>query len=349
MPKPGTDDHEHHDLSEDLSYIDDLLGLPAPSPPGSRITAERIQELYAQALLQATPAFTRRGKTRRRIAWSFGVAAVTAAVIGLFVVDLPHPRPTYAATPAPLPIAATPPGAAPLTLAELARVAGAGTDTATGGVDHLITDRWDLNSTVDSGNVVSAVIPSQRELWRAGDDRGRTIDTYLEPQFPPGADRDNWDDASYPQGPQHNDYGKGELPAAFRGRPPRDPGELAAWLMKNAPRDGTILDRVTDLIEERALTGSEQCALLDVLAKRAGFTYAGSSTDRAGRSGAAFTATATSSGGHITYVFLIDPHTARFLATEKILTGGAPALNVRRPAVISYRTYLRAEHVTAIP
>ncbi|MFD1364448.1 CU044_5270 family protein [Actinoplanes sichuanensis] len=349
MPKPGTDDHEHHDLSEDLSYIDDLLGLPAPSPPGSRISAERIQEIYAQALLHATPALTRRRRIRRRMVWSFGVAAVTAAAIGLFVVDLPHPRPAYAATPAPLPIAATPPGATPLTLAALAHVAGTGTDAAAGGVDHLITDRWDLNSSVNSGNVASAVVPSQRELWRAGDDRGRTIDTYLEPQFPTGADRDNWDDASYPQGPQRNDYGKGELPAAFRGRPPRDPGELAAWLMKNAPRNGTILDRVTDLLEERALTGSERRALLEVLATRTGLAYAGSSTDRAGRSGAAFTASATSSGGHITYVFLIDPRTARLLATEEILTGGAPALNVKRPAVISYRTYQRAEHVTVIP
>jgi hypothetical protein len=193
------------------------------------------------------------------------------------------------------------------------------------------------------------MFPSRRELWRASDGRARTIDLSLTPDAS-AADIHTFVDPDAPTGsPVRNDYAPGTFAVAFAGRPPTDPAELAGWLARNSTRDDAIIVGVTDLLLERALTGRERAAILTVLDAHTALTYAGTSTDRAGRPGVAFTAASTASGGESLYVFLIDPATGRFLASEQISIGGAPALKLTYPAVLSYRTYRQADTVAAIP
>lgn len=345
-------DHDPQ-VTEDLAYLDALLGPPPPPPVDPELrTRKRFEEIFARATAQADINIAQRRRISRRRAIGMvaaGATTVAAAVTGWMAIELPHRRPAYAATPQPLPISAAPSSTGRTTLAEVAVAAERGGDNRAA-VDHVATDRWDLNHIIDGATVTSAVIPYRSELWRAPDDAARTIETFHAPQFPTDADRQAWDDAGSPRGGQQRvDYGAGHYQGAFNSRPPRDPQVLAGWLARGSTGSAAILKGVTDLLLERALTGQERSALLRVLATRTPLVFAGAAVDRAGRTGTAFTAVTNDSGAQVTQVLVIDPRTGRILATETILTAGAPALTVRRPAVISYRTYLIAEHVPAIP
>lgn len=349
----GHDDGRQAD--DGFAHLDALLGL-SPPPPGPRthMTQQRFDELFARALVIADAQTVRDQRIRRRrlLGWLAGGAVTTAAavtgVVAVLAVDARRPKPAYAATPSPLTIAPTSGGAA-VTLADLALVAQrtGGTRTA---VDHLVIDSWDYDTYIDDRQVTSAVIPSRWELWRAADNSGRTIETFLAPQFPTEDDRAAWRDAGSPRGGQPVDtpYGPGALPVIYQGRPPRAPQALADWLTQSHTGRAAILKGVLDLLRERALTGPERGAVLRVLAAHSPLVYAGTTVDRAGRAGVAFTAHTSDSGGDDILVFVLDPRTGRFLATEKILTAGAPRFDVQRPAVVAYHTYLVADQVPAI-
>jgi hypothetical protein len=315
-------------------------------------TPHQARARIARVLAVARARQAQRRSSRRRLLALAGGGAVAAAgaAAGLLALDLPRTRPAYAATPQALTVA--PPRIGDPGRDSLEQLAAAaGDDGDTTAVDHLVTDRWDLNSTIDGRTVTSAIIASRRQLWRSGEDQARIIEQYLPPQFPTTADRDNWRADGSPSGggETREDYPAGTFPAAFPGRPPLQPSTLADWLTRADTSDVAIINGTADLLNERALTGSERAALLRVLAHRTALTYAGTTVDRAGRRGHAFTTTSRSSGAEVTHLFVIDPGTATILAYEQILTAGADALRVRRPAVISYRTYRTAEFVPAIP
>ncbi|MEU4245406.1 hypothetical protein [Actinoplanes sp. NPDC026619] len=341
-------------VAEDLAYLDAFLGVPPPAAgpgPAEPLTRVRFDVLYTRAQTRAR-ARTRRGNHRRRLVVGLagGVAAVIVATAGLIGIESWRSQPAYAATPAPLAI--TPATTGSFTLAGLARIAAGNGDDAPG-VDHLVIEQWDLNSIIDGQQVNSAVIPARHELWRAPDDRARTVDTYLSPQFPTAADRQTWEDAGSPRGGRESgDYPPQAFVTAFaeRTRPPADPARLAAWLSRSTPSDSAVLTGAADLLSERALTGGELSALLRVLSSLGRPpAFAGLTTDRAGRSGAAFTVTTSDAGAEITHVLVIDTVTGRVLATEQILVAGATALGVHRPAVIGYRTYRVAERIPEFP
>jgi hypothetical protein len=270
--------------------------------------------------------------------------------VGLLALDLPRTRPAYAATPPALAVATPRAGNSGRDSLEQIATTAANASDATA-VDHLVTDRWDLNSTIDGRTVTSAVIPSRRQLWRTGEDRARTIEQYLAPQFPTTNDRENWraDGSPRGDGEARADYPAGTFPAAFPGRPPLRPDALADWLRRADTSDVAIINGTADLLNERALTGPERAAVLRVLARRTTLSYAGTTVDRAGRPGQAFATTSRSSGAEVTHLFVIDPRNGVILAYEQILTAGGDALRVHRPAVISYRTYRTAEFVPALP
>ncbi len=348
------DGHDGDPQADDgFARLDALLGLSPPQPgPRTEMTPQQFDELFARALVIADADLGPKRHTSRRrlLGWLAATAATAAAgVIAVVTVEATRPQAAHGATPPPLTFTPSPRGA-PLTLTELALAAQRGSGARTA-VDHLVIDSWDYDSYIGDRKVTSVVIPSRRELWRADDDHARTIKTYFPPQFPTDADRQAWHDDGSPRGgpPVDETYPRDGLPVIYRGRPPRDPEILAGWLAQSHTGSAAILKGVMDLLRERALTGPECSAVLRVLATRTPLAYAGTTVDRAGRAGIAFTATTTDSGGDVTLVFVIDPRTGRILATEKILTAGAPRWDVQRPAVISYRTYLVAEQVPAIP
>jgi hypothetical protein len=363
-----TDLDSDPEVQADVEFLREMLGpfdpagnetgMPTPQQAREHIARVLAESREGREARSAKPAplrpSTRPGRrhSRRRVLALAGGGAVAAAAAtaGLLAVDLRRARPAYAATPQALVITAPRAGdPGPESLEQLAANAGnAGDATA---VDHLVTERWGLNSTIDGRRVTSAIIATRRQLWRTRAGQVRTIDEYLPPQFPTAADRDNWRDDGSPRGggETREDYRAGEFTAAFPGRPPLRTDTLAQWLRRADTSDVAIINGTADLLNERALTGPERAALLRVLARRTTLTYAGTTVDRAGRTGRAFTTTSDSSGAEVTHLFVVDPGTARIFAYEQILTAGGDALRVRRPAVISYRTYLTAEFVPAIP
>jgi hypothetical protein len=232
------------------------------------------------------------------------------------------------------------------------RLAGTVAPAANASVEHLVTDSWNLNSAVDGHTVTSAVIPSHEQLWRAPDGSALTIEEYLAPEFPSARDRAAWQDDGSPgadRSPRRTPYPAGAFVAAWGDRPPVEPGRLRTWLRRQDTSDTAIPTAITELLHERVLTGPERRALLYVLAAEPGLRLLGATTDRAGRAGLVVAATSSASGGDISHRYVVSPDTGAVLAHESILTAGAKALHVRRPAVISYNTYLTAEFVAAIP
>jgi hypothetical protein len=292
--------------------------------------------------------------SRRRLFALAGavVAAAGAGTAGLIAADQLRPGRAYAATPRALTIRPVA-GDARDRLEQIAgRLAGAATPAANTPVEHLVTDSWNLNSAVDGHTVTSAVIPSHEQLWRAPDGSALTVEEYLAPEFPSARDRAAWQDDGSPgadRSPRRTPYPAGMFTAAWRDRPPVEAGKLRTWLRRQDTSDTAIPTAITELLHERVLTGPERRALLYVLATEPGLRLLGATTDRAGRAGLVVAATSSASGGEISHRYVVSPDTGAVLAHESILTGGAKALRVRRPAVISYNTYITAEFVAAIP
>jgi hypothetical protein len=303
----------------------------------------------------AAPARSEPGRISRRRLFTLAgavVAAAGAGTAGLIAADQLRPGRAYAATPLPLAIRPVA-GDARGRLEQIAgRLAGTGAPAADTPVEHLVTDSWNLDSAVDGHTVTSAVIPSHEQLWRAPDGSALTIEEYLAPQFPSARDRAAWRDDGSPgadRSPRRTPYPAGTFAAAWGDRPPVEPGRLRTWLRRQDTSDTAIPTAITELLHERVLTGPERRALLDVLATEPGLRLLGTTTDRAGRAGLVVAATSSASGGDISHRYVVSPDTGAVLAHESILTGGAEALRVRRPAVISYNTYITAEFVAAIP
>ena len=331
--------------------------------PTAQQREAQIDQIMADYRVVAAARPQRRPRpSRRRFLILTGGAATAgaAAVAGVLVAEQRRPRPAFAVTPDPLAITgARPPVTARRRLAQLAEIAAADAPTTHGpdgrplpgvAVEHLVTDRWDLNSVIDNVAVSSAVIASRRQLWRDPENKAMVIDEYLPPQFPTGGDRAAWQRQGSPglhTPVAREDYE--DFPTVRRGRPPLSPAALEAWLRRGDPNDAAIVKATADVLQERVLTGPERAALLQVLARQTTMAYEGTSTDRAGRPGDVFTTTSRSGGGARTYLFVIDPVTAVVLAHEQILTGGAPGLRVRYPAVTGYRTYRTAEFVKSMP
>lgn len=352
-------DHWHINVDDDpevqadLQFLRDTLGSYDPAHatagmPTRQQARERIAGVLAdtRAVRQPERPPTRRHSRRKVLALVGGGAVATAgAAAGLVALDVPRSRPGYAATPQTLTVSEPD---APESLERIAAQAGGPVKPM---VDHLVTDLWDLNSIVEGRRATSAIIASRRELWRDREGAALTIDWYLPPQFPTAEDRDNWLHDGSPQGGDETrtDYGHGEFPAAFHGRPPQRPETLAKWLSRTDTSDTAIISGTADLLNERALTGPERTVLLRTLARVTALKHTGTTVDRAGRRGSVFTLSSHSSGAEITHLLVIDPDTATILGYEQILTAGANALRVRRPAVISYRTYRTADFVPAMP
>jgi hypothetical protein len=342
------------DAVDDLNGLRDELyiagyDVPMPVRPDREDHIQRI--LAAHRAAERTPAAATRGRSRRRFFTLAGgvAAAASAGTAGWLAYDQSHPRSAFAATPRALVVRPVS-GDARRRLGQIAgRVRGPAT---AGPVDHLLTVGWDLDSQVSGHTVRSAVIASRHELWRAADDTALAIDENEPPEFPTERDRADWQDDGSPgadRSPRRTPYPEGSFVASWTGRPPAEPGRLEPWLRRQDPTDAAIPSAIAELLRERVLTAPEHRALLAVLATQPGLRLLGTTTDRAGRAGLAFASTSSASGGDVSYRYVISPDTGAVLAHEKVLTGGAKALPVHRPAVISYVTYLKAEFVPAIP
>ncbi|GIF47511.1 hypothetical protein DFJ67_6988 [Asanoa ferruginea] len=351
-----------------MSDADRIREIFAPADPiidDDYVSDPERNERTLQAIL-ATPRTGASGDPRRgvltRRAWLAAAAIVAVAAVGA-VVALAIPRTTsaaWAATPAPLAYQqpTTPQPAMDRLHALAASIAEHPHTPAPGGArDHLKIRSWALGSKIDGAAVTSVVIPTETETWRNPDNSGSSTTCYLEPEDASAAQLETWRDEGSPgadETPTQDRFPAGGFPYLWQGRPPSEPRALQRWLAstrQGANPATTIVSGLTDLLRERALTPAETSAALHVLADLPGLRYTGTITDRAGRTGDAYTATlpgAVQSGGPglpITYTFIIDPDTGQILAVERVLETDVGKNNVTAPAVIGYDTYVVSELV----
>ena len=292
----------------------------------------------------------RRSAVRRRpmlLAAGFAAAALVLVTVGTQVAGPPDPA--YAATPVPLAYTDGGGDAAGLLTDIAARAAGAPEPARTGTDQHLITQSWNLFTQIDGEQVRTAVVPVRTESWRSPIDAGRVDVRYGEPEFPTGSSRLSWRLQGSPGGeasPRTEHFAAGKFPTMWPGSSPTASDMTSFLAIGHPARNGAAetLIAVTDLARERVLTPELRAAALRAIAELPGLTYDGRVTDRAGRSGEAFSLVSGHTGLPTRHTLIVDPGTGALLGYEAMLTTTAGKLDVRLPAVISYDTYVTAEY-----
>ncbi|WP_433796941.1 CU044_5270 family protein [Actinoplanes sp. CA-252034] len=322
-----------------------LLG-PADPTDGRPLTAPHDRRADLDRILATSPPRPARPVARRLVA-----AAASLALLGVAGLQFaPQPRPAFAATPALLQFSGGDGAASELLVTIADRAAGAPAAARTGDHEHLVVESWGLWTSVDGERVASAVIPSRAESWRGPDDSGRRDTRFEDAQFTSPASEWLWRAQNlFGDGldATSEDYPAGRFPAMWAGQPPA--GDLDDWLHIAHPRENGPVETivaVTDLVRERLLTPATRAAALRVVARLPGLTHDGTVTDRAGRTGAAFSVTSAESGLPTRHTLIVDPGTGVLLGYEQMLTTDAGRLDVRVPAVIGYETYLTADWTT---
>ncbi|MFB7672272.1 CU044_5270 family protein [Kitasatospora purpeofusca] len=260
----------------------------------------------------------------RRLVLALAAAATVSAVVTALLVLPGGSGSAAAATPAPLAYHLTAEQTATdartqlLQIARTARSAGETPVTPLG----LHWQQWSLNTRDDRGKVTSRVVPYDCEVLNGPTGlvvRRRSLG---------GSEKTRTD----PFHPTLQDVGT-----------PQDGQSLRDWLRRRTPGvdgPGGASQAVHDLLVERALTGGQRAAVLELIASLPGLEVTGTVTDRAGRVGVAYSASSKESGLPTRYTFIIDPGTGRVLAQEETLTETAGLLNVPIPSVTSYNVYL---------
>ncbi|SNT55994.1 hypothetical protein SAMN05421812_109302 [Asanoa hainanensis] len=329
----------------DADRLRELFGPTDPVADDGYVADLDRRERMLRDIMAAPPA-RRRAPTRAR--WVAAAAAVVlVAITGVVVaVALPQAASSAWATPAPLASvrSASEPGG-PRLLALAATVADQPAP-ATPIRDHVLIRSWALNSDIAGTTVTCVVIPTETELRREPDNSGTRTVVYLPPEAPTEAQLDEWRDEGSPGADQTRsteEYAAGEFVALWPDRPPTDPDRLRAWLSATRPGTDpatTVVGGVTDVLHERALTTAETAATLTLLAGLPGLRYTGALTDRAGRTGDAYTVVVDGTGLPVTHTFVVDPGSGRVLAQERVLATDVGQLELTAPAVIGYDTYL---------
>ncbi|GAA1398655.1 hypothetical protein GCM10009639_37360 [Kitasatospora putterlickiae] len=291
------------------------------SAPGE---AEAVLERILHDVVRES-AEVRPGRARqRRLIVGLAAAATVSAVATALLVLPGGSGSAEAATPAPLAYHLTAEQESTdartqlLQLARTARAAGETPLTPLG----LHWQQWSLNTRDDRGKVTSRVVPYDYEVLDG------PAGLVVRRRSLGGSDRTRTD----PFHPTLQDVGT-----------PQDGQALKDWLRRRTPGvdgPGGTSQAVHDLLVERALTGGQRAAVLELIASLPGLEVTGTVTDRAGRVGVAYSASSDGSGLPTRYTFIVDPGTGRVLAQEETLTETAGLLNVPIPSVTSYNVYL---------
>lgn len=289
---------------------------------------------------------------RRLVLSAAGVTAfgvVAAVVAGSLLLDSAAPGPAFAATPDPLIYAA--PAAGGSAAAQLEQIA-ARTERLPAeryaGSQHIKLSSWYLWTQIDGRQVSSVVVPGWRDTWRTLDGAGWSTTGYDKPRLRSNDEAAAWDRLGRPgEGgqPETEPLRAGEGRTFGDPPAPTEPAALASYLTQGHPVEngpGETMVAITDLVREQVLGPAQRAALLRVLATVPGLTYAGETTDRAGRTGQAFSLRNSHGGLAKVDTLIVDPASGRLLDSEQLLLE-AGKLNVRVPAVISYEVYLISE------
>ncbi|PWR07248.1 hypothetical protein DKT68_19420 [Micromonospora acroterricola] len=337
-----------------VDEVRQVLGGLDPARTAPLCDDSRRGQVLARILADDRGAGTaRRTVPRRRLVLAaVGAVAVAAAGGGVAVELYRQPEPAYAATPVMLTYG--PPATAEPASTRLRRLAAVAAQQPmpprpAGTVEHLESTNWFLNSSISGGRTVSAVVPQRWRSWRTDDDAGRMVKKDLPPMFRSDADRRQWKKwgGRVESSEKVHDYAAGEFYSGFRGAVPTDAAALRGWLRAggSAPQAPVqYLEDAAQLAGVRLLNPPQRAAALTLLADLPGITVTGTVTDRAGRTGEAFSITTNAHGLPAQYTVIVEARSGTLLGYEEVLTTTAGKLNVTIPAVITYRSYLVAEY-----
>jgi hypothetical protein len=101
------------------------------------------------------------------------------------------------------------------------------------------------------------------------------------------------------------------------------------------------------LTRSRPIPGAAEAVLLRQLAAIPGVDNEGTTTDRAGRPGAAVSLDSSYSGEPITYTLIFNPATGALLESDETLAGPPHRLNALKGSVVAFTTFLSTGYVTS--
>lgn len=277
----------------------------------------------------------RRTQVRRRVLLAGGLATAVTTTAVVVATQLPN-SPAYAATPPMLPFASAPnqrTAAEVLTdLAARARIQPP--PPGAGKYEYIRTRGWYLATAMDQNMRLldSGIEERGREQWVAPDGSGRLLMTCDGKPLICGEKQDE----------KQQDLTL--KPGDFSARPAEaeSPVEsLRSRLMAAHPNTTAYgwLDIVSETWRTYVVSPARQGALLDILATQSDLAMAGTTTDRAGRSGIAVSAV-DKRAPHDRMILVFDPETGRLLDSEEIASesGDRP---VRVPATVGYMLILQ--------
>lgn len=326
------------------SHLDDLVAALDPHPERTHAPTDRraLADLAGILNNQApvTEPAPRRSRVPVRRPW-FLALPVAAALALLMVLIWPSggpggTGPALAATPTPLSYQPLPVGSDPRALLDqIAQLTlSLPDDTGTGRYAHLTSRGWNLWTSVDGKRVTSQVVPVRTESWISADGAGRTITTIEAP----GRRAE----------PKDERFGPGELAGSQALRSlSSDDLLLAQQLALGHPAQNGPAERlvaIKDTYNQVPVPPAVRAAIVRYLAATPTLTATGTVTDRAGRTGLAFSVDSDYSGLPTRYTLIVDPSNGQLLASEDTLTTSAGALHVPVPSVISYTTHLSATY-----
>ncbi|MFZ1992694.1 MAG: hypothetical protein WAU75_01185 [Solirubrobacteraceae bacterium] len=146
---------------------------------------------------------------------------------------------------------------------------------------------------------------------------------------------------------------RSELPALSASRAGAE-HLLAAGSRSGGWAPGWEFADLSGLTRSQPIPGGAQALLLRQLAAIPGIVNDGTTTDRAGRSGAAVSLDSSYSGEPITYTLILDPGTGGLLESDETLSGPPHRLNALKGSVVAFTTFLSSGYVasrraTAVP
>lgn len=323
--------------------VEAVLRSLDPARGAAALAGPERREHDRLAILQS--ARTQRRPTRRLVLAGAGVAVLggaAAVVAAPLIRRSADPGALRAVIGMPDPLAFTTADRTPSAADELERIAAhcVVLREPAGGVQHLTYTSWDLSTTVGQGRTTSIVIPTRTELVRRPDGSATLTSQHIKPLLRTQADRDAWNREGRPgesSAPERDD-------APMFGYPGTAPASTAAMAeyLKNGhpPENGPaeILVAITDLVREQVLGPAQRAAVLRVLATVPGLQYAGDTTDRNGRTGAALTLRNSHGGLRNDLTVVVDPATGRIHDVVQLLLE-AGRLNVKVPMVTGYTAF----------
>lgn len=341
---------------EPMREVEKVYKMVDPARYTGQQTSQAERQADLERILATGPEPAQRPARRhsRRRTVLIGAIAVTAAGSAVVSTVLfgPTAQPAQAVTPRPLALhSGVPPLPAASMLEKIAQRAehdSSGRSTRPGSSGHFVQDSWSLSTRIDGVQVTSAVIPERRETWKKPDGSTRWTVRTQPPHFASDKEREVWKDAGA--------IGEEPLQRSGEGKPadpwdessrdaPGDVKGMRGWLSAGyeGSGPGELFDAVSARNLDTAFRPAQRAAILRVLKDAKGIAYRGTVTDRAGRSGAAFTIRTDSGGLPQTSTLVFASDTGKLLAYEEQLDGNAGALKVGPHAVIHYVTYLVSE------